>query len=50
MAETFTDNREAGRFELDVEGHLAWADRRVHKSRFLRTANTSFSPSATASA
>jgi predicted GNAT family acetyltransferase len=28
MAETFTDNREAGRFELDVEGHLAWADYR----------------------
>ena len=28
MAETFSDNREAGRFELDVEGHLAWADYR----------------------
>jgi predicted GNAT family acetyltransferase len=28
MAETFTDNREAGRFELDVDGRLAWADYR----------------------
>jgi predicted GNAT family acetyltransferase len=28
MSETFTDNREAGRFELDVDGQLAWADYR----------------------
>ncbi|MET0338923.1 MAG: GNAT family N-acetyltransferase [Caulobacter sp.] len=28
MAETFTNNADAGRFELDVDGKLAWADYR----------------------
>ncbi|WP_269716021.1 GNAT family N-acetyltransferase [Caulobacter sp. NIBR2454] len=30
MAETFTDNAQAGRYELDVDGKLAWADYRRH--------------------
>jgi predicted GNAT family acetyltransferase len=26
MSETFRDNRDADRFELDVDGQVAWAD------------------------
>lgn len=35
MAETFTDNREANRFELDVDGRLAWADYRRRDSELV---------------